>query len=272
MKILDKNTFSEIEKCTCGKDVFKYHNTSRNVFVAKCSNYTHEFGRDLKWTETKKQPCGFHCVYYGERPVILENIKKVIVKKSETVSLEERLRLLFNFVVVSNHSSTLDEINIIVRNKLKREPRKTFYLVSTTKVMPISHYESLEDYRDRIFSKKIVDLEFVENKENFKPVYFIDKSYLPQAPQKTKNPKPKIIKKKKPILQESSQFIIVSGDENDSSEDNVTETESNYSDSEKSDSTKTDEDRENSDYDDVYEEVYEEVYDDYYDDNYDDEN
>ena len=269
MKIVDKNTFSEIEKCNCGKDVFRYHNTSRNVYVAKCSNYTHDYNRVLKnWNDCKKKPCDFHYVYHGERPVHIEKIKEIVTKKCMEVSLEEKLRLLFSFLFVSNHSSTLDEINIIVRNQLKREPRKTFYFPTTTKNIKISHYESFEDYRDRIFSKKIVDLQFIEEKENFKPVHFVNTSLLPNRVIVQEKPKP-ILKKKiksRPVLQESSQFIIVSDD--DQSEQN-----SDYE--TESENTEEESERENSDYEDEIPENYEEVYDDYDDeggDDYQDEN
>jgi hypothetical protein len=111
MKVVDKNTFSEIEKCNCGKDPFRYHNTSKNVFNAKCSSFKYEYTRDLKnITESKKKPCDFHYVYYGERPVFIDTIKKALNIKTVEISLEERLRVLFRFVMVSNHSSTLDKL------------------------------------------------------------------------------------------------------------------------------------------------------------------
>ena len=270
MKIVDKNTFSEIEKCNCGKDVFRYHNTSRNVYVAKCSNYTHDYNRVLKnWNDCKKKPCDFHYVYHGERPVHIEKIKEIVTKKCMEVSLEEKLRLLFSFLFVSNHSSTLDEINIIVRNQLKREPRKTFYFPSTTLIMRISHLESFEDYRDRIFSEKIIDLSHInEQKENFKPITCLPpdmEKWLSDMkpstpPQKVKNQK---IKKHipKPIIQETSQFIVVSDDSD--SDNNGFGSESDHDESSDSEESEKSEISEVLEEEDFYEEEFVDDGDDY---------
>ena len=248
MKILDKNSFDEIEKCNCGKDVFRFHNTTKNMFVVKCPNFSHEINKNIKtWVPSKKQPCDFYCVYYGPRQVLIENVKKVVVSKFTEISLEERLKILFRFVVVSNHSSTLDEINLIVRNNLKKEPRKTFYFPSTTLVMRVSHLESFEDYRDRIFSEKIVDLSNInEQKENFKPISSLPpdmEKWLSDMkpstpPQKVKNQK---IKKKipKPVIQETSQFIVVSDDSD--SENNGFGSESEHGDDSDSETSETSE-------------------------------
>jgi hypothetical protein len=212
-----------------------------------------------QWFFSKKKPCDFHCVYNGERPV-LEYIKKVLTvsKKATEISLEEKLKLLFSFLMVSNHSSTLDEINIIVRNKLKREPRKTFYLVSTTKHLAVSHYESFEDYRARIFSKKIIDLEYIEPKKKHEPVHFITHPLLPKIKEPVKEKKnvkrePTIKPKEKPIINICS-FIITSEDNESEHSDSDSETESRLSQSSQSESD--DSDKENSDYEDYVEETY----------------
>ena len=66
--------------------------------------------------------------------------------------------LIFQYLFVSNHSSTIQEIDLIVKYNLKRETRKIFYYPSIGHLR-VSHRETYEDYRDRIFSKKIIDLE-----------------------------------------------------------------------------------------------------------------
>jgi hypothetical protein len=134
---------------------------------------------------------------------------------------------LFSFLIVSKNSATLDEINILVKNNLLREPRKTFYLVSTGRFLRVSHYESFEEYRDRIFSKKIVNHFIPEVTSIIQPIV-----------------KPVVVKKTvKHKKEEISQFIIVSDDE--ASDEN-----SETSESEKSDS-ETDDDRDESDFESV---------------------
>jgi len=202
---LTKKAFFEITECKCGKYPFKYHNTSKNEFILKCNTTKEEFDmKTKKWVKSKKQPCDMWYAYYGERPIFKE-INNVLLKKAKTVSvnkdkiLEEKLRLLFQFVFVSNHTSTLDEINILVKNSLKREPRITFYYPSIGHFMRISHYEPLEEYRDRIFSQKIVD------STDLQP---------PVAP-KVKEVKlvPTLIKKSNKKVASVSNFIVTSDNE-----------------------------------------------------------
>ena len=133
---------------------------------------------------------------------------------------------------MSNHSSTLDEINILVKNSLKREPRKTFYFPSIGRFNRISHYEEFIDYEKRIFSEQIKDLNFIITKEKEKPVYFIDPNLLPKI---TIILPPKPPKKK--IVKNISNFINL--DDNETSEKYNSESE-NLEDS----------DKENSDYED----------------------
>ena len=208
---VSKKTFDEISECDCGKKVFKYHNTSKNIFVARCSNISDKL---------KKTNCSLYCTFNDFRPVF-KDIQNKLIRKSTFIedpskALEEKLKILFKFLFVSNHSSTLDEINILVKNNLKREPRKTFYFPSIGHYNRISHYESFEDYEKRIFSKKIIDLNFIEPKEKEKPVYFIDPSLLPkfEQPQAPSTPPPVKPKVRKQIVKKiPSSFIIVSEDD-----------------------------------------------------------
>ena len=267
-KVLTRNDFFSIEECDCGKHPFRYHNTSKNEFVLKCSITKDEYDIKLKkWVVNKKQPCDLFCIYYAERPVFQQIntiLKKAcVVKVDKDVALEEKLRLLFRFVFVSNHTSTLDEINILVKNNLKRESRKVYYYPSIGH-MRISHYETLQDYHDRIFSKKIVDL-----------MYFLPPVIKP----------PTVISRlnenklsKKVSIKSKNNFIVVTDDEadilgeSDSERDSDSERElSDYSEaSEASDAEETEieEPEETEDIDDIEEiEEYndESGGDDYYD-------
>ena len=158
-KVITKNAFNEIEDCECGKPVFKYQDITKNQFVMKCPNTKYELDiKTRKWILSKKQPCKLYNIYQGERPVFSEIKNKVITPYVEKLDLEKRLRFLFDYLLISNHSSTIQEIDLLVINKLKREPRKCFYYPSIGNLR-VSHYESFEDYRDRIFSEKIIDKE-----------------------------------------------------------------------------------------------------------------
>jgi hypothetical protein len=226
--ILTKNDYFSIEECHCGKPPFKYHNTSKNIYVSKCNTVKEEYDiKARKWFTSKKQPCDFHCVYYVERPVFRE-INNILLKKASTLPdknkvLEEKLRLLFQFVFVSNHTSTLDEINILVEFSLKRDTRKKICFPGTSK---FSHYESLEEYRDRIFSKKIIDLSHVEPvKEKYKlPVNTLPINKLPvKLPEKQPKKKPP-----KSVIQ-SSSFIVVSDQDSDGDPENESDRDSETS-------------------------------------------
>jgi hypothetical protein len=219
--LLTRQAFFDIDECKCGKTPFRFHNTSKNIFTVKCNNTKEEFDiKTKKWNVSKKQPCDLWCEYHDTRP-IFDQVNKAILKSvvlpDKDKTLEEKLRLLFRFVFVSNHTSTLDEINILVKNKLKREPRKVYYFPSIGH-MRISHYETLEEYRDRIFSKKIIDLS--------EPVVPLQPP-LPPTP-------PLIVKTKQKIVKEPliSKFIVVSDDDQSEKdpEEEFSESEDNDSD------------------------------------------
>ena len=257
---LTKKDFFEIEECKCGKTPFKYHNTSKNEFILKCNTPPEEYDlKTRKWTKCKRQPCDLLCAYYGERP-IFEQIKKTLIKRASAQTdynkvLEEKLRLLFQFVTISNHTSTLDEINILVKNNLKKEPRKTYYSPSPSHFMPIVGYETLEDYRDRIFSEKIIDRTTFIEPEHHESVVFVESPYL-ERKVVVRRKTPKVVKPSKPVKL-NNNFIVVSDDESECSEVN-----------EQSDN-ETETSRDLSDYEDV-EELAEEIEEVYEEENYDD--
>jgi hypothetical protein len=95
---------------------------------------------------------------------------------------------------------------------LRREPRKVYYFPSPGHLR-ISHYETLKDYHDRIFSKNIIDLSHIENKEDRKELpVFLNHPYLRKTFQtKLSAPEPP-----KPKIKSISNFIIVSDDESES--------------------------------------------------------
>ena len=158
--------------------------------------------------------------------------KACVVKVDKDVALEEKLRLLFRFVFVSNHTSTLDEINILVKNNLKRESRKVYYYPSIGH-MRISHYETLQDYHNRIFSKKIVDLNY------FLPPIIKAPTCISRLNENKSN--------KKIPVKSKNNFIVVTDDE--------AESELGESDSER----ESDSDRELSDYSEAEETEIEEI-------------
>ena len=167
-KFITKNEFDSIQECKCGGPIFKYHDTTENTMTAKCGYVSKiiDFEKETKkkiWVPAKKQPCNFKCRYHGTRPVFQEIHNKIeaVVNKRESdpnKNLEERLRILFKFLIVCRYDHTLHEINIIVKNSLQRETIKKFYYPNVN-YLKFSHYEPFEDYRDRIFSQKIIELQ-----------------------------------------------------------------------------------------------------------------
>ena len=225
--VLTSQQYDDLETCKCGKLFFKYRNTSENHYVSKCPNVKEEYDmKTKKWIISKKQPCGELYVYYGPRPVFteirkVETIKPVI--KYEGDNLEKRLRDLFRFLFVSNRTSTLDEINLIVKNELNREPRKIFYSPTTTVWMKEISRETYEDYQTRIFSKKIIEV------KTFKPIITpIIKSNIILRPLIRDKI---IIKQDKPIVQ-SSQFIVTSETESENESEDEDKAEVSDSDTE----------------------------------------
>ena len=219
---LTKKDFFQIEECHCGKKPFSYHNSTKNQHIVKCNSSKEEYDiKTRKWILSKKQPCDLFYIYNGERQVFQE-INKRLVQKAQRLPdkdkvLEEKLRLLFQFVLVSNHTSTLDEINILVKNNLRMETRKTFYFPSIGP-LKISHYESFEEYRDRIFSKKIVDVITIKTQPECKENVFCDVwSLLKLNKPTTVVKKPEIKKVKNKVIEiPTSKFIVVSGEDTSS--------------------------------------------------------
>ena len=271
-KILTKKAFFQIEECNCGKNPFRYHNITKNSYFVKCPLSNEELDiKTKKWVTSKKQPCDFFCVYHGERPVFNE-IKNTLIKKAQKnkdkdTILEEKLRLLFQFVFVSNHSSTLDEINILVKNNLRKEPRKAFYFPSPGHLR-ISHYETLEDYRDRIFSTKIIDVSHIVEPptKHELPKCNIDIHKMFNI----KNNDTPIVKKQIVKKQVVSNFIVVSEDENSDSENSEQSESEQYSETDEIEELEELEEPEESEEIENPEDIYEEEnFDDYGDDGYD---
>ena len=74
---ISKNTWIETDYCKCNKQVFKYQDVSKNIFVIKCKTPSEEFDLKTKtWNKSKKKNCGFFQVYYGEKPEYGEIVKK----------------------------------------------------------------------------------------------------------------------------------------------------------------------------------------------------
>lgn len=232
VKVITKKAYDAIDECECGGPIFKYQNTSSNVYYIQCGYFNKvleidKFSKKKLWIDPKKKSCNWRCVYHGSRPEYPEIQKRVVefverIEPDPDKALERKLNLLFKFLMISKNSSTLDEINILVKNNLFREPRKIYYYPSIGH-MRVSHYESFEDYYERIFSKKIIDLSILQqpNKE----------IKIPQ--------KQKVVKTKKSNTFIESQFIVTSDAEE------CSDNESERSDSDESEHSH------NSDYSDV---------------------
>lgn len=290
---ITKEKYDSIDQCECGGPVFKFHDTSKNVFIAKCGYFSKIMEIDKKtkkitWVNSKKPACDWVCKYNGERPVFKEinnSLNTFIEKnvKDPHKQLEEKLKLLFRFLHVSNHTSTLDEINLLVKNNLYREPRKTFYYPSIGLFMRVSHYEPFDEYEKRIFSKKIIDVS-----SNLYDKYLAQKALLERKQRQKEKKEMELLRKKSQRKKEAeieepavSQFIVVDSDADRSDDDNSEDRSDENSDDETSDYGSQDDElseNEPSDDDDNQVEqpeteendepfVDEEYYDDDYDDN-----
>ena len=80
MVLYNKKDFDSIEECHCGKPLFRFHDTTKNILIAKCAYSNIEFDiKTKKWIVSKKQSCGFVGTYHCGKPVLIEN--KIIIKK-----------------------------------------------------------------------------------------------------------------------------------------------------------------------------------------------
>ena len=276
---ISKQEYDQIDECKCGGPVFKFHNTSNNSFIAKCGYFKKiiEINKESKWKiwiTPKKTSCEWRVMYAGMRPVFKE-INKILVKsiniskKNIHEQLEEKLKVLFKFLHVSSHSSTLNEIDILVKNNLIREPRLTFYQ-SDSKL--ISHYESFVDYEKRIFSKKIIDIGYtVIIPKIDTSIIFVDSPFLHRNTEITpRTPSPTVNKNKKKNT--ISQFVEIESESEETDEETDKEIEQANSETESRQDTEEDFDRDQSDFESVFDEILEETEEvdddspDYYDD------
>ena len=173
---ISQQEWVDLDECECGGPLFKFHDTSVNIFVVKCGHVkeTLEFETRTKkklWFISKKQPCGFMCISSSEKPDYSyfkkqEVVKEIITSESVNKKLELVLRDLFKYYFLNKRETIIQEINLIVKYKLFRKPRITYYLPTTELLLRESHKESIEDYRVRIFSIPIVDKSKISNITN----------------------------------------------------------------------------------------------------------
>ena len=158
--------WKDTDSCPCGGPVLKYHYSSKNMYVVKCGYVKETFEIDTKvnkkkWirTKAKKQPCNFLSIFQGESCEyhIEKDNKTVYVPEDPHKKLYNNLKSYFRFVFIEPRDTTIQEINLLVKNRLHRLPRKIYYHPKTGPFLVESHRETLQEYHDRIFSKEIID-------------------------------------------------------------------------------------------------------------------
>ena len=160
----DYNDYSE---CECGGPLFKYHDSTRNVFVVKCGYVKENLDMKTKtWSKSKKQPCTFMNIHKSDSPdynnLVLPKRERVLPENPHE-NLRENLESLFKFYKLAKKDITIQEINSLVKFKLNRKTRITYYLVTAGPVLMESHRESMDDYYSRIFSRPIINNNIPKN-------------------------------------------------------------------------------------------------------------
>ena len=129
---------------------------------------------------------GYH---QGEKNAIhikIKEKKKEFIIENPHNKLYKQLKALFTYLFIEEKDTFLQEIDIIVRDKLWRLPRKIYYYPSIP-FLKISHKESIKDYHDRIFSKEIIDktseYKFDINLNNLETNYDLDIESEPEEPE-----------------------------------------------------------------------------------------
>jgi hypothetical protein len=151
-----------IDGCQCGGPIFKYHDTSKNIYIAKCGNTKEILEIDPKskrkvWIKSKKQPCKFVCCFQGNKTLSFfekKEEKKTFIMENPHTMLHNQLKSLFTYLFIEQKETFIQEIDYLVKIKLGREPRKNYIFKKSRK---ISHKEDLHEYHDRIFSEEIID-------------------------------------------------------------------------------------------------------------------
>jgi hypothetical protein len=129
--------------------------------VIKCGYVKETLDMKTKtWSKSKKQPCDFVNIHKGDSP----NYNNLVLPQRERVlpenpheNLRENLESLFKFYKLAKKDITIQEINSLVKFKLNRKTRITYYLVTAGPVLIESHRESMDDYYSRIFSRPIIN-------------------------------------------------------------------------------------------------------------------
>ena len=183
-------TFKDWEQtntCICGGPVFKYFYTGKNIFIIKCGYVKETFEIESKtikkkwiWSKTKKQPCKFIGAFHGEVGKFPEPKQKTnTLKSNENPNdiLYKQLKSLFLFVLIDPRESKIQEINLLVKNKLHRKSRKIYYYPTIGPFMMESHKEPLQEYNDRIFSREIID-KSVNNYVQKEPIVELDEEII----------------------------------------------------------------------------------------------
>ncbi len=304
--------FNDTEECHCGKKLFQYHDSARNIHVKKCSVRTEEYHLKCNtFKQNNKKKCDFFIMYHHiERPVLAEINKALTRTINKAVDphkqLEQKLTNLFTFLLLANRDVTLQEIDILVEKQLLRKPRIVYYIPCIPQLV-VSHKESINDYRNRIFSEKIINrsllgssiiptptiknknIENNENNGNYHPVVLHAMKRIKQQQEKqiiinttkTKVPskKKKVAKKPEPIIMfddsesekdSDSDSGSVSDSDNENKNDSESSLESDSDDDPESDVKETESESDESETSDTSEIIVDDIDDIVDDDDYSD--
>jgi len=178
----------------CGGSVFKYFDMSNYIYSIGCAKTKNCLDISVKnrtfiWSKNKKY-CGWKEKFKVKKPKSIlnpikqksENTKKIKTIQEINKKLEDDLKFHFSYLKVSKNQSTLQIIELLVKNKLKREPRKIYYFVTAGPYLKISHYEKILDYEKRIFSEPIIDRSIkLKPKSQQVPIKKIVKNFIPEV-------------------------------------------------------------------------------------------
>ena len=208
--MITNDEYKEITHCSCGTSIFKYHDSSKNMFIAKCKNVKELYDTKTKsWINSKKQPCGFICIFKDETPIFK---KEIVIKKIKEISpnphkiLRYNLDNLFRYYYLDkSRTTTLQEIDYLVKFSLWR-PQKQLD-------------ETMEQYQKRIYSEKIIDRNTkIINLSNIN----VDSEYIfteeLEEPEDPEDPEEQEEDDDESILEESENESIADKEEEDDSE------------------------------------------------------
>ena len=90
-EIVTKEKYHSFDQCKCGGPIFKYHDTTKNIFVGKCGYFSKVL--DIEKETKKKMSTSIREAKGGISDEIIIQVRKMILEGYKNVEIQELLTL-----------------------------------------------------------------------------------------------------------------------------------------------------------------------------------